>query len=338
MARSRSRGRDEDGYQSDDATVRPFKKVKKSKSSKGSKTPKKPPPLYYKEGEEVMARWPGSRLYYNATIQLRRPEQGEYDVLYENGVVFTVTPKDVYKQPSPASKKQSRKASSDISSDAAEITEDEDITSMIVNAAVKATKRVSSHSFKEPSRVSSRAARSSSRAGNGNPDLFSDDEELLSVSQRHSVSSKVSNSSSRLNKVSFSSTINRLLDNVLNTRQQNGAQEDIPEAAEEVTANGVEEITEEKENTKRVSKSSRVSSTKNASFRLEQFSEDEEEGKPLVPQPTQEPDQTQRLGSEWLVSLFFMFLCPTILITLHNLCTSNGRMTKLKSIHLNVIF
>ena len=322
MARSHSRGRDEDGYQSDDATVRPFKKVKKSKSSKGSKTPKKPPPLYYQEGEEVMARWPGSRLYYNATIQLRRPEQGEYDVLYENGVVFTVTPKDVYKQPSPGSKKQARKASSDISSDAAEITEDEDITSMIVNAAVQATKRVSSHSFKEPSKVSSRAARSS-RAGNGNPDLFSDDEELLSVSQRPSVSSKVSTSSrsSRLNKVSFSSTINRLLDNVLNNKQ-NGAEEDIPEAAEEVTANGVEEITEEKEGTKRVSKSSRVSSTKNTSFRLEQFSEDEEEGKPLVPQPTQEP--AQRLNSEWLVSLFFMFLCPTILITLHNICTSNG--------------
>ena len=118
---------------------------------------------------------------------------------------------------------------------------------------------------------------------------------------------------------------------------QNGVKEDIPEAAEEVTANGVEEINGEKEDTKKVSKSSRVSSTKNTSFRLEQFSEDEEEGKPLVPQSTQEPAQTQRLSSEWLVSLFFMFLCPTILITLHNLCTSNGRMTQLNDIFLQML-
>ena len=325
MARSKSRGRDEEGYQSDDATVRPFKKVKKSKSHK-SKTAKKPAQLYYKEGEEVMARWPGSRLYYNATVQLVRPEQGEYDVLYENGVVFTVTPKDVYKQPSPG-KKQSRNKSED----SAEITEDEDITTILVNAAVQATKKVSGASFKEPSMVkgSSRTARSS-RAGNGNPDLFSDDEELLSVSQRASVSSRHESSSSRLNKISFSSTINRLLDNVLNNKQ-NGVKEEETNNEEETTENGVEEVTEEASE-KKVSKSSRISrssaaaSAKNASFRLEQFSEDEDEGKPVIPPaPAEATAEPARLRSEWLVSLFFMFLCPTILITLHNICTSNGR-------------
>ena len=45
-SRSRSQGRDEEGYASDDATVRPFKNVKKK--GKGVKSPKKPPALHYK--------------------------------------------------------------------------------------------------------------------------------------------------------------------------------------------------------------------------------------------------------------------------------------------------
>ena len=169
-SRSRSRGREE-GYQSDEATtVRPFKKMKKGKS-RPAKSPRKAV-LNYKEGEEVMARWPGSKLYYKARIQLVRPEEGEYDVEYENGVVFTLTARDVYKQGSSAKKSARRsKAHSSESGEEekdgveAEVTEDEDITTKIVKVS-SSSKKISNGSFKEPA-VISRASNGSKHVSSG---------------------------------------------------------------------------------------------------------------------------------------------------------------------------
>ena len=44
-------------------------------------------------GDPVMARWPGSRLYYNAQLVKALTSTGEYEVEFENGVTFTLTPK-----------------------------------------------------------------------------------------------------------------------------------------------------------------------------------------------------------------------------------------------------
>ena len=40
-----------------------------------------------------MARWPGSRLYYNAMVLTAISATGEYEVEFENGITFTLTPK-----------------------------------------------------------------------------------------------------------------------------------------------------------------------------------------------------------------------------------------------------
>merc|ERR1719384_1320541 len=52
-----------------------------------------------------MARWPGSSLFFKAKVVLVREEDEEYDVEYENGTVYTVRAKDVYKADSKVLKK-----------------------------------------------------------------------------------------------------------------------------------------------------------------------------------------------------------------------------------------
>ena len=54
--------------------------------------------MQFEVGDSVMAKWPGSKLFYIAKIQLVRAEDNEYDVEYENGSVFTIPAKDTYKQ------------------------------------------------------------------------------------------------------------------------------------------------------------------------------------------------------------------------------------------------
>jgi len=109
-SRSRSRGRPE-VYQAG-AVKSPEKK--KSGVAKKAKEEPEEVKMAYEAGESVMAKWPGSKLYYNAKIQLQRPEENEYDVEFENGIVFTTAAKDVYKQASGALRKAvtSRKSKS----------------------------------------------------------------------------------------------------------------------------------------------------------------------------------------------------------------------------------
>ena len=361
-SRSRSRGR-EAGYQSGQSeeasagTVRPFKEVKRGRG-RAAKSPKKAA-LNYKEGEEVMARWPGSKLYYNARIQLVRAEEAEYDVEYENGVVFTVTARDVYKQGGSAKKssRRSKTNSSELESEEkesgaggdemeAEVTEDEDITTKLVKVS-SSSRKISNGSFKEPAVISrasngskpvgvSSSSRSSRQGADSaaTTDIFSDDEELLSVSQRPSVSSvvsegrKVSSSSnlSKLNKVSFSSTINRLLDNVF-VNQTNGVTEDIEEEQKEA----VKEKIEESEEVSKVSDGDQSSPDLNLSansLRLDEFSEDEldESKNEKIAAASSVEGKSSGGKLDWLVSLFFIFLSPLILITLHNICTANCKL------------
>ena len=329
--------------------MRPFKKVKKGGRGRAAKSPKKAV-LNYKEGEEVMARWPGSKLYYTARIQLVREEEGEYDVEYENGVIFTLTARDVYKQGGSA-KKSPRKSKTN-SSDSGDGNEDEDITTKLVKVS-SSSKKISNGSFKEPA-VISRASNGSRRVSTGSrssrqevgpaatTDVFSDDEELLSVSQRPSVSSvisedrKISASSklSKLNKVSFSSTINRLLDNVF-VNKTNGVIEEIEEETEAEKMEGSEDVS-------KVSDGDQNSKDLSAnSLRLDEFSEDELDESKNEKIAAASSVETKSSGGklDWLLSLFFIFLSPLILITLHNICTANCKLNYFlfsKLNHLNV--
>ena len=241
-------------------------------------------------------------------------------------------------------KKRKKKESSDIS-------EDEDITALLVKAA--------GDSFKEPS--STRRASNGSRASRRSHfDAFSDDEELLSVSQRPSVSSNVSRSgrssrlSSKFERVSFSSTINRLLDGVFtkpadvtNGSHEINETEDSLDNTEEVSTPvenkeesenisdevkteeaHIEASQERSSKSSRVSKSSKNNEDKRASqsdsSRLEDFSEDELGDLKPANQRTEE----RSASLDWLVSLFFMILSPVILISLHNY-SSNTQLSLL---------
>merc|ERR1719319_223858 len=57
-----------------------------------------------------MARWPGSSLFFKATVRYVRDDDNEYDVEYENGTVYTIKAKDCYKQESAVLKKTSTRA------------------------------------------------------------------------------------------------------------------------------------------------------------------------------------------------------------------------------------
>merc|ERR1711963_1091970 len=102
-ARSRSRGRT-DTYK---APV-PTPKAKAPKTPKAEPKPK----LDFAEGAAVMARWPGSSLFFKAKVTLVREEEQEYDVEFENGTVYTLKGKDVYKADSKVMKKAPARARS----------------------------------------------------------------------------------------------------------------------------------------------------------------------------------------------------------------------------------
>ena len=97
--RSRSRGRPE-RYE---APVETPKTPKAAKAAAKVEEPKKK--LEFVEGDAVMARWPGSSLFFKAKVNLVREDDEEYDVEYENGTVYTIRAKDVFKVDSKVMKK-----------------------------------------------------------------------------------------------------------------------------------------------------------------------------------------------------------------------------------------
>ena len=214
-----------------------------------------------------------------------------------------------------------------------DISEGDDITSLLVKAAGDA--------FKEPA-LKRRASNGSQASRRSQIDAFSDDEELLSVSQRPSVSSNVSMSeksstfSSKFERVSFSSTINKLLDGVFTepSKVTNGPEAEegiLDKTANEELSNSVVDqkesvnISDEKNRDSRIkkkpTKSPFVSNdreeppSQSDSSRLDDFSEDELGDL----KPSSQKIEERSASLDWMVSLFFMILSPLILISLHNL-------------------
>jgi len=91
-------------------------------SAKGGATPKaeevvEAPELVtvyemaFTEGDAVMAKWPGTNLFFHAKVTFVRDEDNEYDVQYEDGTIFTIKAKDVKKQIVKAQKRPARSRS-----------------------------------------------------------------------------------------------------------------------------------------------------------------------------------------------------------------------------------
>jgi len=95
--RSRSRGRP-DKYE-DVNYEKKSPKTKTPKAKKGAKAEEsvEKKKMEFEVGDAVMARWPGSSLFFKAKVTFVRDDDEEYDVEYENGTVYTIRAKDVYK-------------------------------------------------------------------------------------------------------------------------------------------------------------------------------------------------------------------------------------------------
>merc|ERR1711881_630250 len=59
----------------------------------------------------VMAKWPGTNLYFKSKVTFVRDEDNEYDVQYEDGTIFTLKAKDVKKQITVPTKRPARSRS-----------------------------------------------------------------------------------------------------------------------------------------------------------------------------------------------------------------------------------
>jgi len=104
--RSRSRGRP-DRFESENYAEKaaPAAKTPKTPKAKKGKAEEEAKKLEFSVGDAVMARWPGSSLFFKAKVTLVREGDDEYDVEYENGTVYTLRSKDVYKADSKVLKK-----------------------------------------------------------------------------------------------------------------------------------------------------------------------------------------------------------------------------------------
>merc|ERR1711936_102474 len=54
-------------------------------------------PAMFEEGDEVMAKWPGTALFFKSKVTYVREDDNEYDVQFENGTIYTLKARDVKK-------------------------------------------------------------------------------------------------------------------------------------------------------------------------------------------------------------------------------------------------
>merc|ERR1711976_556762 len=69
------------------------------------------PKMEFDEGAKVLAKWPGTNLYFQAKVTYVRDDDNEYDVQYEDGTIFTIRAKDVQKRVEAKKKTPSRSRS-----------------------------------------------------------------------------------------------------------------------------------------------------------------------------------------------------------------------------------
>jgi len=53
--------------------------------------------MEFEEAQDIMAKWPGTALFFKAKVNFVREDDNEYDVQFEDGTVFTLKAKDVKK-------------------------------------------------------------------------------------------------------------------------------------------------------------------------------------------------------------------------------------------------
>merc|ERR1712083_652036 len=67
--------------------------------------------MAFEEGDEVMAKWPGTALFFKSKVTYVRADDNEYDIQFEDGTVYTLAAKEVRKTVAIAKPKSERKRS-----------------------------------------------------------------------------------------------------------------------------------------------------------------------------------------------------------------------------------
>lgn len=65
----------------------------------------------FEEGDEVMAKWPGTALFFKSKVTYVRTEDNEYDIQFEDGTVYTLKAKEVRKTVKVTASKTERRRS-----------------------------------------------------------------------------------------------------------------------------------------------------------------------------------------------------------------------------------
>merc|ERR1712051_394842 len=67
--------------------------------------------MAFEEGDEVMAKWPGTALFFKSKVTYVRSDDNEYDIQFEDGTVYTLKAKEVRKTVKVAASKTERRRS-----------------------------------------------------------------------------------------------------------------------------------------------------------------------------------------------------------------------------------
>ena len=93
---SRSRGRQASKGRAEPKSPKSAKKATPKKAAAAAPAVEAPK-MEFEEGAAVMAKWPGTQLYFKSKVTYVREEDNEYDVQFEDGTVYTLKAKDVKK-------------------------------------------------------------------------------------------------------------------------------------------------------------------------------------------------------------------------------------------------
>lgn len=73
------------------------KKAPAKKAAAAPAAPSAAAKMDFEEGDAVMARWPGTALYFKSKVTYVRDDDNEYDVQFEDGTIYTLKAKEVKK-------------------------------------------------------------------------------------------------------------------------------------------------------------------------------------------------------------------------------------------------
>eukprot|EP00096_Caligus_rogercresseyi_P002972 TRINITY_DN1541_c0_g1_i2.p1 TRINITY_DN1541_c0_g1~~TRINITY_DN1541_c0_g1_i2.p1 ORF type:complete len:718 (+),score=189.24 TRINITY_DN1541_c0_g1_i2:171-2324(+) len=298
----------------------------------------------FDEGSKVLARWPGTNLYYKAVVTYVRDDDNEYDVKYEDGTIFTIKARDVTK-PNSFKRRTSRGRSKSKTRESKKTTTE----------SKSETKKTTTETKSETKKREPNKARSQKSDSEGDKE---DEEVMIKVLSRRKTLTKSSSAktipkaSEMISKITSSvqnNVMKRSLLSLTDIKSKRLMDESDDEAKEEdkeisfnssayvkrtsylssldnntpLFSNHLKDPSDDLDGKFRRRTSARIAS------KLVELSSDDERPKPVSnPEIILRRSKKESFWSgwnfEWLGCLFFMVLGAFILLSLHLLCKSGS--------------